>query len=263
MCPDQDVMVQADNVTFGYGGKTTLNDVSFQAKAGEFIGLIGPNGSGKTTLMRCINGLLRPQKGSVFIDGKSIEKMKLKEIAKLCANVPADCSEDFSLTVQELIFLGRYPHVDGMWWESKSDENVVLDAIKEFRLEELVDRHLNELSSGEKARALLAKAVVQKPKVLLADEPSAHLDLRYKLEVMENLHNLSRQGVTVITASHDMNLTSKYCDRVIMLGYGKMVAIGKPEEVITAELIREVYGVEVSVFKDGDEIFAIPRRSIR
>jgi iron complex transport system ATP-binding protein len=230
---------------------------------GEFIGLLGPNGSGKTTLMRCINGLLRPQKGTVVIDGKDIAKMKLKEIAKVCANVPAECNEDFNLTVQELIFLGRYPHVDGMWWESKRDETVVMEAIKEFHLEALVDRHLNELSSGEKERALLAKAVVQKPKVLLADEPSAHLDLRYKLEIMENLRNLSRQGVTVITASHDMNLTSKYCDRVIMLGSGRIVASGTPIEVITEERIREIYQVEVSVFRDGDEIFAIPRRAVR
>jgi iron complex transport system ATP-binding protein len=263
MHPDQEVMVQAENVTFGYNGKVILNDISFEVKPGEFIGLIGPNGCGKTTLMRCINGLLKPQKGNIKIDGRSIQTMKLKEIAKICANVPADCNEDFSLTVQELIFLGRYPHVDGMWWESKKDENVVLDAIKQFGLEPFVHRHLNELSSGEKARALLAKAVVQMPNVLLADEPSAHLDLRYQLEVMENLRNLSRKGVTVITASHDMNLTTRYCDKVIMLGYGRMVAMGKPKDVITPELIREVYNVEVSVFHDGEDIFAIPRRALR
>jgi iron complex transport system ATP-binding protein len=213
--------------------------------------------------MRCINGILHPQRGSITIDGKNIDKMKIKEIARICANVPADCNEDFNLTVQELIFLGRYPHVDGMWWESKRDEGIVMQAIREFKLENLVDRKLSELSSGEKERALLAKAIVQNPKVLLADEPSAHLDLRYKLEVMENLKDLSKQGVTVITASHDMNLTSKFCDKVIMISEGKIIAMGKPAEVITEERIREIYSVEVSVFKDGDEIFAIPRRSIR
>lgn len=248
---------------FGYAGKETLHGVSFDAYPGEFIGLIGPNGSGKTTLMRCINGLLRPQKGSIVMDGRPVEKMKIKEVARICANVPADCNEDFSLTVQELVFLGRYPHVDGMWWESKKDEGVVIQAIKQFNLEALVDRKLSELSSGEKERALLAKAVVQNPKVLLADEPSAHLDLRYKLEVMENLKEMSRQGVTVITASHDMNLTSKFCDRVIMLSSGKVIANGKPSEVITEERIREIYNVEVKVFRDGDEIFAVPKRSIR
>ncbi|MFA5312420.1 MAG: ABC transporter ATP-binding protein [Methanomassiliicoccales archaeon] len=252
-----------DNIGFSYAGKETLHDITFNAHPGEFIGLIGPNGSGKTTLMRCINGLLRPQRGTITIDGKNIDKMKIKDVARICANVPADCNEDFNLTVQELIFLGRYPHVDGMWWESKRDEGIVIEAIRQFKLEHLVDRKLNELSSGEKERALLAKAIVQKPKVLLADEPSAHLDLRYKLEVMENLKELADQGVTVITASHDMNLTSKCCNRVVMLSEGRIIAAGKPSDVITEERIREIYNVEVSIFKDGDEIFAIPRRSIR
>ncbi|QLH74411.1 MAG: ABC transporter ATP-binding protein [Methanomassiliicoccales archaeon] len=258
-----DPLVKVEDVSFGYAGKEILHGISFEARPGEFIGLIGPNGSGKTTLMRCINGLLRPQHGSIVMDGRRVDRMKIKEIARICANVPADCNEDFNLTVQELIFLGRYPHVDGMWWESKKDEGIVMEAIKEFKLEALVDRKLNELSSGEKERALLAKAVVQRPKVLLADEPSAHLDLRYKLEVMENLKALSKQGVTVITASHDMNLTSKFCDKVIMLGSGKVIAMGKPADVITEDRIRDIYNVEVSVFRDGDEIYAIPRRAIR
>jgi iron complex transport system ATP-binding protein len=261
MAPD--VLVKADDVHFSYGGKETLKGVTFEARAGEFIGLIGPNGSGKTTLMRCINALLRPQQGTILVDGRDVSKLKPKEVARICANVPADCNENFNLSVQELVFLGRYPHVDGMWWESKRDETVVLETMRKFELEHLAHRRLTELSSGEKARALLAKAVVQAPKILLADEPSAHLDLRYKLEVMERLQELSRQGVCVITASHDMNLTSKYCDRVMMLGQGKMVALGPPAEVITAERIRDIYGVEVSIFHDGDEIFAIPRRAIK
>jgi iron complex transport system ATP-binding protein len=263
MSPEATSMIKVEGVTFSYGGKETLSEINFEAMTGEFIGLIGPNGSGKTTLMRCINGLLRPSKGTIYMEGKSTAGMKIKDIAKICANVPADCNEDFSLTVQELVFLGRYPHVNSMWWESKQDETVVAEAIRKFRLEGLVNRRLNELSSGEKARALLAKAVVQQPSILLADEPSAHLDLRYQLEVMETLWDLSRQGVTVLTASHDMNLTSKFCDRVVMLNAGRTVAMGRPADVITAERIRDVYSVEVSVFREGDEIFTIPRKSIR
>ncbi|OPY32399.1 MAG: Cobalamin import ATP-binding protein BtuD [Methanomassiliicoccales archaeon PtaU1.Bin124] len=261
MAPD--AMVTISDVHFTYGGKETLKGITFDARAGEFIGLIGPNGSGKTTLMRCINSMLRPQKGTIIVDGKDVSKLKVKEVARICANVPADCNEDFNLSVQELVFLGRYPHVDGMWWESKRDESVVKETMHKFELDNLAGRKLSELSSGEKARALLAKAVVQAPKVLLADEPSAHLDLRYQLEVMERLRELSRQGVCVITVSHDMNLTSKYCDRVLMLDQGNIAAMGRPSEVITAERIRDVYGVEVSVFRDGDEIFAIPRKAIR
>jgi iron complex transport system ATP-binding protein len=150
-----------------------------------------------------------------------------------------------------------------MWWESKEDEQIVENALKTFKLEPLANRKLSELSSGEQARVLLAKAVVQRPQVMLVDEPSAHLDLRYKLEVMEELRALSRSGITVITASHDLNLMSKFCDRVLMISNGKIVSFGLPADVMTEENIRDVYGVEVRIFREDDEIYAIPKRSVR
>jgi iron complex transport system ATP-binding protein len=257
------VTVKVNGITFAYNGKNTLDGIDLECAKGEFIGLIGPNGSGKTTLLRCINGVLKPKVGTIFVEGKNIDKMKIKEIARVCANVPTDAAEDLTLTVHEFVFLGRYPYVSGMWWESKDDEEIVDKAIATFKLEALVNRRLNELSSGEQARVLLAKAVVQRPQVMLVDEPSAHLDLRYKMEVMEELHALSRTGITVITASHDLNLMSRFCDRVLLIGQGKIVSFGLPGDVMTEENIREVYGVEVKVFREDDEIYAIPKRSIR
>jgi iron complex transport system ATP-binding protein len=257
------VNVKVSGISFGYNGKTTLDGIDLECARGEFIGLIGPNGSGKTTLLRCINGVLKPKVGTIFVEGKNIDRMKIKEIARICANVPTDAAEDLTLTVHEFVFLGRYPYVSGMWWESKDDEAIVDKAIATFKLESLVNRKLTELSSGEQARVLLAKAVVQHPQVMLVDEPSAHLDLRYKLEVMEELRSLSRSGITVITASHDLNLMSKFCDRVMMISQGKIVAFGLPADVMTEENIRNVYGVEVRIFCEEDEIYAIPKRSIR
>ncbi len=257
------ITVQVNGISFGYNGKNTLEGIDLVCSKGEFIGLIGPNGSGKTTLLRCINGVLKPKVGTIFVEGKNIDKMKIKEIARVCANVPTDAAEDLTLTVHEFVFLGRYPYVSGMWWESKDDEEIVDKAIATFKLEHLVNRKLNELSSGEQARVLLAKAVVQRPQVMLVDEPSAHLDLRYKLEVMEELRSLARSGITVITASHDLNLMSKFCDRVLMISQGKIVSFGNPVDVMTEENIRDVYGVEVTMFRDGDEIYAIPKRSLR
>jgi iron complex transport system ATP-binding protein len=257
------ITVRINGISFGYNGKNTLNDINLECAKGEFVGLIGPNGSGKTTLLRCINGVLKPKVGTIFVDGKNIDKMKIKEIARVCANVPTDAAEDLTLTVHEFVFLGRYPYVSGMWWESKDDEEIVDRAISTFKLEGLVKRKLNELSSGEQARVLLAKAVVQRPQVMLVDEPSAHLDLRYKLEVMEELRSLARSGITVITASHDLNLMSKFCDRVLMISQGKIVSFGLPADVMTEENIRDVYGVEVRIFREDDEIYAIPKRSIR
>jgi iron complex transport system ATP-binding protein len=264
MVPEpNEVTVKVCGISFGYNGKNTLNDINIECGRGEFIGLIGPNGSGKTTLLRCINGVLKPKVGTILVDGKNIDKMKIKEIAKVCANVPTDAAEDLALSVHEFVFLGRYPYVTGMWWESKDDEAIVANALKTFKLEALANRKLSELSSGEQSRVLLAKAVVQRPQVMLVDEPSAHLDLRYKLEVMEELRSLARSGITVITASHDLNLMAKFCDRVLMIGGGKIVSFGLPADVMTEQNIEEVYGVEVRLIREDGEIYAIPKRSIR
>ncbi|MEI6795890.1 MAG: ABC transporter ATP-binding protein [Methanomassiliicoccales archaeon] len=258
-----EVTLRIDDVVFGYEAGETLKGITIEAKKGQFIGLIGPNGAGKSTLLKCINGALKPKKGTIFMDGKNVASMKQKEIARICANVPADCADDLSLNVHEYIFLGRYPFVEGMWWESRKDEEIVQRAIATFKLEKFAHRKLTELSSGERTRVLLAKALVQEPKVMLVDEPSAHLDLRYQLEIMENLRDLAVSGVTVIAASHDLNLTSRYCDLVIVLGGGKIVAAGKAADIITPELVRDVYHVEAVIHRDGDEIYAIPKRAIR
>ncbi len=242
---------------------TVLKGVEFKAGPGELIGLIGPNGSGKSTLLRCINGLLKPKVGVIQVCGNDLNRLKIKEIAKICANVPTEFNEEFNLTVQDLIFLGRYPFVQGMWWENKDDEEMVTEAMKKFGVYHLRKRKFSELSSGESQRVLMAKAVVQSPQVMLVDEPSAHLDLKYKLEVMEHLRQLLTDKVTIVIASHDLNLLAQFCDKVMILSKGKIVAFGRPEEVITSQMVEEVYGVEVVIMKDGDDIFAIPKRTRR
>jgi iron complex transport system ATP-binding protein len=261
--PDEGLLIRIEDVEFSYEASNTLDGVKFQARPGEFLGLIGPNGSGKTTLLRCINGLLKPQRGAIFLEGKQVSKMKLDEIAQVCAGVPTDIPDDFNISVEEYVFLGRYPHIHNIWWEERKDEEQVERAIECFELEHLRRRKLFEVSSGEKERVLLAKAVVQEPKVMLVDEPSAHLDLKFKLEVMERLHELSRRGITVIVASHDINLLIKYCDRVIIMKKGSIVTCGSPHEVMTEELIRDVYEVEAAVMRVDGEIYAVPKRPLK
>ncbi|HUL39600.1 MAG TPA: ABC transporter ATP-binding protein [Methanomassiliicoccales archaeon] len=261
--PAEGMLLRIEDVEFSYEAVHTLNGVRFEARPGEFLGLIGPNGSGKTTLLRCINGLLKPQKGAIYLEGSQVSKMKLSEIAKVCAGVPTDIPDDFNISVEEYVYLGRYPHVENIWWEEREDEEQVEHAIECFELDPLRRRKLFEVSSGEKERVLLAKAVVQEPKVLLVDEPSAHLDLKFKLEVMERLHELSRRGITVIVASHDINLLIKYCDRVIIMKNGGIVKCGSPEEVMTPELIRDVYEVEAVVVREDGELVAVPKRPLR
>ncbi|NLK25163.1 MAG: ABC transporter ATP-binding protein [Euryarchaeota archaeon] len=260
---DPKVSLIIEGVRFAYNGTDILDGVEFEGQHGELIGLIGPNGSGKSTLLRLMNGVLKPKVGTIMMEGRSIDTMKIDEIARICANVPTEFSEEFNLSVQDLISLGRYPFAKGLWWDDHEDEEMVMDAMRKFNVYHLRDRRFSELSSGEGQRVLLAKAVVQCPRVMLVDEPSAHLDLRYKLEVMEHLRDLLGDKVTIVIASHDLNLLAKYCDKVMILSEGRIVAIGTPEEVITPEVVEQVYGVEVAVLKDGNDIFTIPRRTRR
>ncbi|MDW5562035.1 MAG: ABC transporter ATP-binding protein [Methanomassiliicoccus sp.] len=253
-----DITVRADKISFGYTSKGTLKGIDIKAGRGEFIGLMGPNGSGKTTLMRCLNRLLSIQEGAIYLVNKDVKRMTMMDIAKVCTTIPANVPDDFSLYVRDFVALGRTPYITKLWWEGDEDEKLVDEALKEFGIADYSQRRLTELSSGEKARVLLAKGVVQQPKVMLVDEPSAHLDLKYKLQVMESLQALARTGITVITASHDINLLTKYCDKIILLSKGEIVDYGTPREVVTEDVIRDVYGVEVSIITKNDAIFILP-----
>jgi iron complex transport system ATP-binding protein len=256
-------MIKIEGVKFSYGSVEALKGLTIEGKRGQFIGLIGPNGSGKSTLLRCINGILKPKAGCILVNGHEVSKMKLSEMAQICANVPTEFPDDFNMTVQDLVFMGRYPFVEGLWWEKEEDEELVMKALSDFQVQHLKDRKMNEISSGERQRALLAKAVVQTPKVMLVDEPSAHLDLKYKLESMEHLRSLLANGISIIVASHDINLLAKYCDKVIILSKGEIVAFGDPKEVITEDLIRDVYGVEADVIRNNGSIFVVPNNTVK
>jgi len=256
-------MIKIEGVRFSYGSVEALRGLTIEGKRGQFIGLIGPNGSGKSTLLRCINGILKPNAGCILVNGHDVRKMKISEMAQMCSNVPTEFPDDFNLTVQDLVFTGRYPYVQALWWEKKEDEDIVMKALHDFQVHHLKDRKISEISSGERQRALLAKAVVQTPKVMLVDEPSAHLDLKHKLESMEHLRSLLANGISIIAASHDINLLAKYCDKVIILSKGEIVAFGDPNDVITKDLIREVYGVEADVIRNNGSIFIIPKNTVK
>jgi iron complex transport system ATP-binding protein len=164
----------------------------------------------------------------------------------------------------ELVMLGRYPFVNKVWWESKEDEKLVREALRTFGLDHLRRKAVALCSSGEKQRALIAKAYVQDPRLMLVDEPTSHLDMKYKLEVMEYLQGMSRKDMTVLVAEHDISLMARYCDLCIIMKEGRIVTIGNPKEVITEDLIREVYEVDARVGTDVDgEIYVLPKKYIR
>jgi iron complex transport system ATP-binding protein len=242
-------------------GFHAVKNVSFKVGAGQLVGLIGPNGCGKTTMMKCINKLHPMSSGDILIDGESVIPKSPADIAKKMSNVPAELRNSFGLTVYETVMLGRYPHLRNLWWETEVDESSVRDALAKFGVGHLQNRQLNMLSSGERQRVLIAKAYVQQPRLMLVDEPTSHLDMRYKLEVMEYLNAMVEKDMTVLVAEHDISLMARYCQQCIIMKAGEIVAMGDPKEIITEELIQDVYEVSASVGFDRDgALFVLPKR---
>lgn len=242
-------------------GYHAVRGVSYSIPAGMLVGLIGPNGCGKSTMMKCINRMHDASSGDILVDGESVLKKTPSEIAKIVSTVPAELRNSFGLTVFETVMLGRYPYLKNVWWETEDDESVVEDALRKFGVLHLQDRQLNMLSSGEMQRVLIAKAYVQEPRLMLVDEPTSHLDMKYKLDVMEYLNAMVKKDMTILVAEHDISLMARYCDLCIIMKKGEIVAIGNPKEVITPDLIREVYDVDASVgFDDDGELYVLPKR---
>ena len=236
------------NVHFSYPHrKDVLNDVGFEMSGNEFVGIIGPNGSGKTTLLKCINRILEPEQGSILLNGDDVGKMRRTDIAKSMGYVPQSSGTELdSPTVYEVVMMGRKPHSG--WQTGSDDESIVWDALDSMNVRDLATQNFDSLSSGQVQRVLIARALAQQTDIMLLDEPTSNLDLRYQIEVMDLIKGLVRdRGVGACAIIHDMELTLKYCDKVILMQNGVITAAGKTEDVITPENIKKVYGIDVVI----------------
>ncbi|GAC1403440.1 MAG: ABC transporter ATP-binding protein [Ktedonobacteraceae bacterium] len=242
------LLLEVQNITFGYGDKPLLYDVSLGVQRGEMIGLLGPNGSGKTTLLRLVSGLLRPQQGRVLIESRNLQQWGRRGAAQRIAVVPQELHIPFAFTVEHMVSLGRTPFVKPLLGErTQHDQEIVEDALQATAIAPLAKRIFNELSGGERQRVMIAMALAQEPSLLLLDEPTSHLDIKYQIETLELVQRLNRErGVTVIAAMHDLNLASRYFSRLLLFQRG-IVADGGPAEVLEPGLLSRVYGVDVRV----------------
>lgn len=236
------------NLSAGYSSRPILNGVSLDVGAGEVVGLVGPNGTGKSTLIRVISGVIAAHAGKVQLDGADLQRLSPAQRARCVAVVPQAIHLPETFLVSEIVMMGRTPHLPLWAGERKSDCEVAWRAMQLTQVEGLADRRVGELSGGEQQRVVIARALAQQPKALLLDEPTAHLDLKHQMGVLELVRDLAReQGLAVLLTLHDLNQAAMYADRVALMTSGTIVAQGKPGEVFTAEQLSRAYGVSVAV----------------
>ncbi|CAD6491556.1 MAG: Cobalamin import ATP-binding protein BtuD [Candidatus Argoarchaeum ethanivorans] len=254
--------LKVKNVEFGYNSTLVLENISMELDRSEVVGIVGPNGAGKSTLIRCIDRILTPRGGSILLDGTDISKMTRMEIAKEMGYVPQTTTRVFPATVFDTVLMGRRPHLG--WKSSDEDVDRVLKVLELLGIIEFAMRDFNEISGGQQQKVLIARALAQEADILLLDEPTSNLDIRHQLEVMDIMKGIVRsKGISAIVAIHDLNLASRYTDRLLMLNGGRIFAVGDPESVLTVENIRRAYGVEALVKSDGERPYIIPVRPVK
>ena len=240
--------LEVNGIEFSYGSVPILKSVSLEVEHSEILGILGPNGSGKTTLIKCINRILTPSQGSIALDQNDVLTMKQKDVAKHFGYVPQNSVNDLSCpTVFEVVMMGRRPYSMG-WQYSKSDEEVVWNSLEELGVTDLAPRSVDRLSSGQTQRVLMARALCQGADVLLLDEPTSNLDIRYQIEVMSTVRRLVKErGVSSCAIIHDIDMAMRFCDKAVILSKGEIISAGSVEDVITPENIKNAYGVDVVI----------------
>ncbi len=239
------------NVGYSYGQIRALKKINLKVHAGEILGVLGPNGSGKSTLLKIMDGILVPQEGEILIEGSPFASLGRSHLAREVAMVAQESHFRFSFSTLEVVLMGRFPHLKRLQFEGKRDMEVAMEALRATHTLEFAQRSIHELSGGEKQRVLIARALAQEPRVILLDEPTSFLDLKFKREIFQLISSLSLdKGLSVVVVSHDIDLTSQYCRRVIMLRDGSIFEKGGPNEVITASNIEAVYDCPVLVDKN-------------
>jgi len=250
--------IQVKNLTHAYGDLPVLRNITFSVQKGDFYIIIGPNGSGKTTLMKFLARILKSPGGHLEILGLPLDQYTRKALARIIAFVPQTIPVDFPFTVTEIVLMGRSPYLGMLGLEQEKDLEIAREAIAFTGLEHLAHRKLDQLSGGEQQRVFIARAICQQPQVILLDEPTASLDLAHQVRLMDLMEKLQQEmGVTVVMVSHDVNLAAMYGNRLLLINEGRIVCQGVPDEVLTFEILEDVYGCTLLI--DENPLGKFPR----
>jgi iron complex transport system ATP-binding protein len=251
------VPIVTENLSASYDGRNYVwKDISITIDKPGLVGILGPNGVGKSTFMYTLNKILEPRGGHVYLGGKDVAEMDYKDVAKMVAYVPQSSEETFSMSVMDTVLMGRYP-VSGFGY-SDDDIRIAANCLDLMKMSDLAMRPSDELSAGQHQKMMIARGLAQEPDILMLDEPTANLDVYYQMYVMKILHEIAhKNGIIVLTICHDLNIASRFCDRLILFSDGKVHSDGTPEEVITEENIREVYGVSSEVHEVDGRPYAV------
>ena len=243
--------IKSENINVTLEKNNILKGINIEVDNKEVVGIIGPNGSGKSTLLKCIYRVLKPNDGAILLDNVDIKEMSVKESSKRLAVLSQHNNYNFDFTVKDIVLMGRSPHKKFMERDNKEDYDIVNEALKKVDMFEFKDRSFQSLSGGEQQRVILARALAQQPQCLILDEPTNHLDIKYQLQLMRIVKGL---GIEVIAAIHDLNIAAMYCDKIYVLKDGEIIKNGKPKDVLTQELIKDVYEVDSEVIVNEERV---------
>ena len=241
--------ITVKDLLFKWGSRNIINNITFTINPGELVGIIGPNGAGKSTLIKLILGLLKPESGDIYIEDVLLNKYSPRELYKKIAFVPQENNLDFPTTVLETVLLGRIPHLSRFHLENDEDYKIAEDSLTAVGLQDFSQRFANQLSMGEKQLVTIAKALAQETNFIFLDEPTSSLDVSHTIQIMGILKGLTSKGKTIISAIHDLNTASRYCDKILIINKGMIKGFGKAEEVFTKEIIQEAFSVDVNIHR--------------
>ncbi len=247
------MIIKVQNLSVGYGKKIVLKDLNITFERGTLTGIVGPNGSGKSTFLKTLAALLEPQQGVIYLDFRELHRIPRKELAKIMSVVLTERPDIDLIKVKEFVALGRHPYTGLLGRLSAKDWEVVMESLRLVKAEHLAEIYLTELSDGERQKVLIARALAQEPKILILDEPTTFLDIRHRMEIMSILREIAKKKeVTIIASLHELDLAAKFCDNIIIIKDGRIVAAGPPEEVLNNETLGQVYLLDnVGVWSEG------------